>query len=79
MTSVRRALMACAAMSRSSASRLRSRTAARIAGELFQYLDAPIRRVGALDAPVAYAPDLEDAILPQAHDILKAIKDTVRY
>jgi len=53
--------------------------AARIAGELFQYLDAPIYRVGALDAPVAYAPELEDAILPQTHDILKAIKDTVRY
>ena len=53
--------------------------AARIAGELFQYLDAPIRRVGALDAPVAYAPELEEAILPQTHDILKAIKDTVRY
>ena len=53
--------------------------AARIAGELFQYLDAPIRRVGALDTPVAYSPELEDAILPQAHDILKAIKDTVRY
>ncbi|HXD74651.1 MAG TPA: transketolase C-terminal domain-containing protein, partial [Vicinamibacterales bacterium] len=53
--------------------------AARIAGELFQYLDAPIRRVGALDAPVAYSPELEEAILPQSHDILKAIKDTVRY
>src|SRR5205809_6954419 len=53
--------------------------AARIAGELFQYLDAPIRRVGALDAPVAYSPELEDAILPQTHDVLKAIKDTVRY
>jgi len=53
--------------------------AARIAGELFQYLDAPIRRVGALDAPVAYSPELEEAILPQTHDILKAIKDTVRY
>src|SRR5580765_2039613 len=53
--------------------------AARIAGELFQYLDAPIRRVGALDAPVAYARELEEAILPQTHDILKAIKDTVSY
>ncbi|HET9834332.1 MAG TPA: dehydrogenase E1 component subunit alpha/beta [Vicinamibacterales bacterium] len=52
---------------------------ARIAGELFQYLDAPIKRVGALDAPVAYSPELEEAILPQTHDILKAIKDTVRY
>ncbi len=53
--------------------------AARIASELFGYLDAPIRRVGALDAPVAYSPELEEAILPQTHDILKAIKDTVRY
>ena len=53
--------------------------AARIAGDLFQYLDAPIRRVGALDAPVAYAPELEEAILPQTHDILKAITDTVSY
>ncbi len=53
--------------------------AARIAGELFPHLDAPIRRVGALDTPVAYSPDLEEAILPQTHDILKAIKDTVRY
>jgi 2-oxoisovalerate dehydrogenase E1 component len=53
--------------------------AARIAGELFQYLDAPIKRVGALDAPVAYSPELEEAILPQTHDILKAIKDTVSY
>jgi 2-oxoisovalerate dehydrogenase E1 component len=53
--------------------------AARISGELFQYLDAPIRRVGALDTPVAYAPELEEAILPQTSDVLKAIKDTVRY
>ncbi|HVZ21446.1 MAG TPA: dehydrogenase E1 component subunit alpha/beta [Vicinamibacterales bacterium] len=53
--------------------------AARIGGELFQYLDAPIHRVGALDTPVAYSPELEEAILPQTHDVLKAIKDTVRY
>jgi len=53
--------------------------AARIGGELFQYLDAPIRRVGALDCPVAYAPELEEAILPQTQDVLKAIRDTVRY
>jgi len=53
--------------------------AARIAGELFEHLDAPVRRVGALDAPVAYCPDLEEAILPQSHDILKAIRETARY
>jgi 2-oxoisovalerate dehydrogenase E1 component len=53
--------------------------AARIAGELFEHLDAPVRRVGALDAPVAYCPDLEEAILPQAADVLKAIRETARY
>jgi 2-oxoisovalerate dehydrogenase E1 component len=53
--------------------------AARIAGELFAELDAPVRRVGALDAPVAYCPDLEEAILPQTPDILAAIRDTARY
>jgi len=53
--------------------------AARISGELFEHLDAPIRRVGALDTPVAYCPDLEDAILPQVADVLKAIRETVRY
>jgi 2-oxoisovalerate dehydrogenase E1 component len=53
--------------------------AARIAGELFDDLDAPVRRVGALDTPVAYSPDLEEAILPQTSDVLKAIRDTARY
>jgi 2-oxoisovalerate dehydrogenase E1 component len=53
--------------------------AARIADELFQYLDAPVRRVGALDTPVAYSPDLEDAILPQSEDVLRAIQETARY
>jgi 2-oxoisovalerate dehydrogenase E1 component len=53
--------------------------AARIAGDLFEHLDAPIRRVGALDTPVAYCPDLEDVILPQPADILKAIRETARY
>ena len=53
--------------------------AARIAGELFPHLDAPVRRVAALDTPVAYYPDLEEAILPQSADILKAIKETAAY
>ena len=53
--------------------------AARIAGELFEYLDAPVRRVGALNTPVAYCPDLEEAILPQPSDVLKAIRETARY
>jgi 2-oxoisovalerate dehydrogenase E1 component len=53
--------------------------AARVAGDLFEYLDAPVARVGALDTPVAYAPDLEEAILPQPADVLKAIRETARY
>jgi 2-oxoisovalerate dehydrogenase E1 component len=53
--------------------------AARIADELFHHLDAPIRRVAALDCPVAYAPDLEEEILPQSDDVLHAIRDVCRY
>jgi 2-oxoisovalerate dehydrogenase E1 component len=53
--------------------------AARIVGELFEHLDAPVRRVGALNCPVAYNPDLEEAILPQSSDVLKAIRETARY
>ena len=53
--------------------------AARVADELFHYLDAPIRRVAALDCPVAYAPDLEEEILPQSADVLNAIRDVCRY
>ena len=53
--------------------------AARISDELFGELDAPIRRVAAMDCPVAYAPDLEKAILPQAADVLQAIKETAAY
>jgi len=53
--------------------------AARVAGELFEHLDAPVRRVGALDAPVAYCPALEEAILPQTADIVNAIRATATY
>ena len=52
---------------------------ARIADELFDHLDAPVKRVAALDCPVAYHPDLEEAILPQTDDILRAITDTASY
>jgi len=53
--------------------------AARIGGELFEHLDAPVKRVGALDCPVAYHPVLEEEILPQASDILQAIRETTRF
>jgi 2-oxoisovalerate dehydrogenase E1 component len=53
--------------------------AARIADELFDSLDAPVRRIGSLDTFVAYQPILEDAILPQPDTILKAILDLKAY
>jgi 2-oxoisovalerate dehydrogenase E1 component len=49
--------------------------AARISDELFECLDAPVRRIGAMDTFVAYQPILEDVILPQPDAILKAILD----
>ena len=53
--------------------------AARIGDELFDFLDAPVRRVAAKDSWVAYNPDLEDAILPQAADLETAILELARY
>jgi 2-oxoisovalerate dehydrogenase E1 component len=52
---------------------------ARIASDLFEYLDAPVARVGALDTPVAYYPELEEEILPGTPKILSAILSTARY
>jgi 2-oxoisovalerate dehydrogenase E1 component len=53
--------------------------AARIQEELFEYLDAPVRRIGALDTFVGYHPNLEDAILPQPATIVTALRELARY
>jgi 2-oxoisovalerate dehydrogenase E1 component len=53
--------------------------AARIADELFESLDAPVRRVAAKDTFVAYQPALEDVILPQADDVLKAVLELAEF
>jgi 2-oxoisovalerate dehydrogenase E1 component len=53
--------------------------AARIADELFDRLDAPVRRVGALDTWVGYHPQLESAILPQVEDLAAAMERTLAY
>src|SRR5579863_10377231 len=52
---------------------------ARIADQLFDQLDAPVRRVAAKDTFVAYQPILEDAILPQPNDLFLAMKDLAQY
>ncbi len=52
---------------------------ARIADELFSYLDAPVRRVASTDTFVAYAPDLEDVILPQVDDVQEAIVEIAAF
>jgi 2-oxoisovalerate dehydrogenase E1 component len=53
--------------------------AARIADQLFDHLDAPVRRVAAADTFVAYQPILEDAILPQVGDLFRAMKELTEY
>jgi 2-oxoisovalerate dehydrogenase E1 component len=56
-----------------------SEIAARIADELFPWLDAPVRRVASLDTWVAYSPQLEDVILPQAENVLAAIEEIAKF
>jgi 2-oxoisovalerate dehydrogenase E1 component len=53
--------------------------AARIADELFDELDAPVRRIAAKDTFCGYHPQLEDAILPQAHAVITEVKKLVRF
>ena len=53
--------------------------AARIADELFENLDAPVKRVAAKDTFIAYQPVLESAILPQVQDLYLAMKDLAEY
>jgi 2-oxoisovalerate dehydrogenase E1 component len=53
--------------------------AARIGEELFGDLDAPVKRVAAMDCPVAYCPALEEVILPQSGDVLAAVREVARY
>ncbi len=53
--------------------------AATIADEAFRDLDAPVRRLGAADVPVPFAPTLEEAVLPDAGRILRAMQELARY
>jgi 2-oxoisovalerate dehydrogenase E1 component len=56
-----------------------SEISARLADELFEYLDGPVRRVASLDTWVAYAPQVEDAILPQTENVLAAVMELAAY
>nr|MDQ3389699.1 alpha-ketoacid dehydrogenase subunit beta [Gemmatimonadota bacterium] len=53
--------------------------AMRVHEKAFEWLDAPILRVTALDAPVPYSPPLEDYFLPQVEDIVKAVRHLAAY
>ncbi len=53
--------------------------AARIASDAFEWLDAPVQRVAATDTFVAYAPELEDVILPQVPHLRAAMLDLAAY
>jgi 2-oxoisovalerate dehydrogenase E1 component len=53
--------------------------AARIADQLFDELDAPVRRVAAMDTFCGYHPNLEDEILPQTNDIIAAVREMMAY
>lgn len=53
--------------------------AARISDQLFEYLDGPVRRVGATDTFISYAPSVEDAQLPQVETLREAMLELGKY
>jgi pyruvate/2-oxoglutarate/acetoin dehydrogenase E1 component len=53
--------------------------AMRVSERAFEWLDAPILRITALDTPVPYSPPLEDYFLPQVNDIINACRYLIRY
>jgi len=48
--------------------------AARIGEELFDYLDAPVMRIGAKDVPIPFSPVMEDFVLPKVSDVVEGVK-----
>jgi 2-oxoisovalerate dehydrogenase E1 component beta subunit len=53
--------------------------AARISELAFEWLDAPVRRIAAHDVPLPYAPALEDFVLPQTSDVVRAVRWLAAY
>jgi len=56
-----------------------SEIVARIADELFEWLDGPVKRVASMDTWVAYSPILENEILPQKSDVVEALLELASY
>ena len=52
-----------------------SEVAAVIAEQAIEYLDAPVRRLGSREAPVPFAPGLENYVLPQVGDVVRIVKE----
>jgi 2-oxoisovalerate dehydrogenase E1 component len=75
MTSVRKTSRVLVAYEDSRSWGYGAEIAARIADECFPWLDAPVKRVASTDTFVAYAPDLEDFILPQVNDLARAMRE----
>ena len=50
-----------------------------ISEKVFNYLDAPVKRIGALDVPIPFHPNLEKAVLPQDEWVLKACEELAAY
>ena len=53
--------------------------AATIAEEAFEYLDAPVKRIAAPDAPVPFSPPLEQAFIPQVADVVAGLRELAAY
>jgi 2-oxoisovalerate dehydrogenase E1 component len=53
--------------------------AARVSNDGFMFLDAPIKRVGAKHCPVPFCKDLENSVLPQKEDVVKAIEELLSF
>ena len=45
----------------------------------FDYLRGPVQRVTAIDIPMPYAKNLEDAVVPHADSIVKAVQNVMKF
>jgi 2-oxoisovalerate dehydrogenase E1 component beta subunit len=79
LASVRRTSKALVVHSANQLAGVGAEVAALIAQHAFEWLDAPVMRLGGLDTPVPFSPPLEDAYRPNAQKICDAAKSLARY